>query len=190
MVWIAGIKFWQIRIDVWQIEVATSGSIWQRNQVRVQDCQSVLVDTESWGLPGADWHQQVVNRSEVLGASDQGRAVRKFLATEGTGVGSPLQRAHIAKIEDLRHRPIRIGRTEVWLDALCRQPQAAFLQPRHGLVVLRGSLFQANFLREEEKRLILLGVVKMRNEQRTADRTPEVLTSIEWRAAGKVEEIS
>src|SRR5260370_34501817 len=68
---------------------------------------------------------------------------------------------------------------QVFLDPLRRQDQTSFFQPRHRLVVVRGSFLQAEFLGEKEKGLILLGVVNPRNSERTLQ-TPETLGVSVW----------
>ena len=88
-------------------------------------------------------------------------------------------RTHVTEIEVLvncsRDRSLQVP-----LDPLWRQNQTPLFQPWHRLVVFRGSFFQAEFLGVEEKGLVFLGIEDVRNTERTADRTPEILPPVEW----------
>src|SRR5208282_381601 len=92
--------------------------------------------------------------------------------------GRPTQRANVSKVEVPINDSARAG-LQVRLYPLRRQDQTALFQPWHRLVVLRGGFLQAEFLGVEEKCLVLLGIENLGNIQRTADRAPEILPSIE-----------
>src|SRR3981189_2801496 len=104
-------------------------------------------------------------------------AVRKSLAAKSLRA---TRRAYIRKIEVLENCSCVDIHFQVLLDgSIRRQKQTALFQPRDCLVVVSGSFFQAKFLREKEKGLVFFGVENTRDEERTSDRSSEILPTIE-----------
>src|ERR1700675_2117428 len=108
---------------------------------------------------------------EIGGAVRESLTAKSLAATWG---------AYIRKIEVLENCSCVNVHLQVLSDgSIRRQKQPALLQPRHRLVVVGGSFFQANFLREKEKGLVLFCVENAGNEEWPPDRSSEILPAIE-----------
>src|SRR5580704_4964856 len=105
----------------------------------------------------------------------QGWAVRELQ----TDKGGCVQRAHVSEIEVLVNGSGSSIDLQVLLNPLRGQDQASLFESRHRLVVVGGSFLQTEFLGEEEKCFVFLGVVKTGNGERPADRSPKILAAIE-----------
>src|SRR5271155_3353872 len=86
-----------------------------------------------------------------------------------TNERAAIQWANVAEIKVPVNNSSSGIRLQVRLDTIRRQNQPALFEPRHRLVIFRGSFLQSGFLGEKEKGLIPFCVVYARNRERTAN---------------------